>query len=1529
MRYSAILMLLLFIGISQSAVVKYDDFESYEPGSVTDVTAGTWVSDSGTAQISTSASGSKICYNPDGTCVYSSLGAYSIPGTDTQTTVFFRFYTNLNEDSLIGICDNGDATPDLYDDMDAYLIVGKESSIEGNGNTIYARSGSSEIDLFPDDSSTSGWYNVWMVINAGSQTYQVYINQGAENATVGDLKASGLDFRDPTGSDIISFANLWGTGLQFDDIYITPGLDLTNPPMTTQQPPEWSENLLLWWPMDSGSGTTVFDSTSNGYDGVISGASWHSTGYDGTLSCLDFDGGQSTVTDADAGLYLNGLEAVTVSVWVKSNVTGTDKGFMNTKDPDNHDDVLGIRYDQNGYAGGGVNVIKAAIATTGGVAVVESSNYAQTTDWQHIVLTWSDGEPLKLFINGVEDNPTYIDGPVFGEISSVSKLMIGRGAHDDNYSGWDGLIDQLAIYDRALTANEILSLYNGAEPSSIVTQYPMMVDAGNNQFLTQSIDYVPLRMSSQFQASSGQTITDFLWSLESGPEDVIFSSVEGCTENDPNAMVYFSEPGSYVLKFQVSDSTPQTVEDTVTVTVIESALRADINNDNKVDLSDLHLLCSQWLDPWGCIEHPDVCANLIGHDSVDLKDFASFAMQWLVNIFPEASEVQYLTGQGKDDPVLWDFYCTSGRQSGYWTKIPVPSNWELQGFGGYNYGHNTNKSSEQGLYKRTFSIPQEWAGKRVLLYFDGVMTDTQVSVNGQPAGPVHQGGFYRFKYDITDKVIVGSTENLLEVTVSKISADSSVETAERQADYWVFGGIYRPVYLQAVPQEYIDWTSIDAKANGSFSADIYIANRSTVDSVTAQITELDGTPVGPQFQQSISPGQSKVVVSTNISNPRLWSAESPNLYYVNFTLRAGQGEVYSLQQRFGFRTIEVRYGDGIYLNGERILLKGVNRHSFWPDSGRCMSKELSYSDIQMIKDINMNAVRMSHYPPDQHFLEYCDEIGLYVLDELAGWQWPPYNTGIGEKLVEEMLTRDVNHACILFWDNGNEGGWNTALDDDFAIYDRQNRSVLHPWTTFSGINTDHYETYPSVQNILSHSTLYMPTGFLHGLYDGGHGAGLEDYWNLISGSPLGAGGFLWVFADEGVVRTDIPGFIDTDGNHAPDGIVGPYHGKEGSFYTIKEIWCPIQTTLEKLPVGFNGTVPFENLYDFTNLSECTFQWQLVDFKVPDDLNAGYDVINSGTLSGPSIAPDSVGNLNIPLPADWQNRDALYLTATDWTNRKLWTWTWPIQNQQDVREQIVDFGTGTVSSSVDGNVLTVTAGSSDIQFDLNTGLLMQAINSGQTYSLSNGPRRVPAGSGTPSVTYGSESDHYYVQASTSQGLDLFRWEIYPSGWVQLSYQYSIYGDQDYFGITFDYPEDQIVSKKFLGEGPYRVWKNRIKGTQLNVWQQDYNNAKPGREWEYPEFNGCFADLFWASLNTQQGDITFVTDTDDLYLRLFTPAYGDSPTNTAPGFPAGNISFLHGIPAIGTKFHPATSLGPQSQRNQANGAYEGVLYFNFGN
>jgi len=383
-----------------------------------------------------------------------------------------------------------------------------------------------------------------------------------------------------------------------------------------------------------------------------------------------------------------------------------------------------------------------------------------------------------------------------------------------------------------------------------------------------------------------------------------------------------------------------------------------------------------------------------------------------------------------------------------------------------------------------------------------------------------------------------------------------------------------------------------------------------------------------------------------------------------------------------------------------------------------------------------------------HFLEACDELGLYVLDELSGWQKPPYDTEIGKKLVKELVMRDVSHPCILFWDNGNEGGWNRDLDDQFALYDPQGRTVLHPWENSHGIDTDHYEGYESVKKKLSGSSVFMPTEFLHGLYDGGLGAGLNDYWNLIIGSPLGAGGFLWALVDEGVVRTDKGGEIDTDGNHAPDGILGPYRQKEGSFYTIKEIWSPIHIGLERLAEDFSGRTDIENRYDFTNLDKCNFEWKLIEFPSPLADKLEHTVVDSGYVTAPNVEPGGEGVLKLDLPENWNQASVLHLTARDTSGEEVWTWSWATTrdcarcHQYFEQKSKKDADIAVVESDLN---LIVKIDELNLRFDKKSGQLSGVEKNGTRISFGEGPRLITSDSRLRELTHRRDGNDVFVEA----------------------------------------------------------------------------------------------------------------------------------------------------------------------------------------
>lgn len=910
----------------------------------------------------------------------------------------------------------------------------------------------------------------------------------------------------------------------------------------------------------------------------------------------------------------------------------------------------------------------------------------------------------------------------------------------------------------------------------------------------------------------------------------------------------------------------------------------------------------------------------------------------------QKKEVRYLSGTDAKNTVKWDFYCTGGRNSGKWTKINVPAHWEQEGFGAYNYGRdyktygkNFRFADEQGLYKYQFNVPQTWKGKEVFIVFEGSMTDTEVKINGQSAGPKHQGAFYRFKYRITDKIQFGKA-NLLEATVSKMSADESVNNAERLADYWVFGGIFRPVYLEAVPVQHIDHVSIDAKADGSFAMNVFTAGIKGNSTVVADILDAKGKKVATATAP-LKGGDSLVQLRTQVANALQWTAETPHLYTVQVSLKNAAQPLYTTQEKFGFRTIEVRKSDGIYLNGVKIKMKGVNRHVWWPETGRSITPEVDLMDVKLIKEMNMNAVRCSHYPPDQYFLKLCDSLGLYVLDELAGWQ-KAYSTKAGAPLVKEMVIRDANHPSILIWSNGNEGGHNKELDDDYGQYDLSNRPVIHahhrPGNGFNGIDCNHYEDYYSTKKILDDSLIYMPTEFLHAQDDGGAAGALNEFWELHWASKRGAGGFIWDLADEGIVRTDLNGIIDVNGVNAPDGIVGPHRQKEGSFNAIREIYSPVKIFMKDLPVDFTGSIPVENRYHFTNLSQVKFYWALVNYRKPNDQFTGYDVIKSGEAKAPDVAAGgSKGSVQLSLPQDWKNYDALVLSAFAPDKSLVYKWNWKVaSNQQLIAAFMSQKDTTTASLQETDSTYTLTGGEVTVTLGKKDGQLKRAANKmSDPLSFGRGPVLV---SGTTDLT-GSRSYNEgatrVVEFTYNGNMKWARWKMQPNGWVALEYEYELAGSYPFAGISFTYPENFVLGAKWLGKGPYRVWKNRLQGVTDNVWQNNYNNTQAGSApWIFPEFKGYFADITWMELNTVEGKFTVASPDTGLYVRLF-DFYALSGVRPHPELPAGNLSFLDAIPPIGTKLAlnisaNTTQLGPQSEPNKINGTKRRTLYFYFG-
>ena len=398
----------------------------------------------------------------------------------------------------------------------------------------------------------------------------------------------------------------------------------------------------------------------------------------------------------------------------------------------------------------------------------------------------------------------------------------------------------------------------------------------------------------------------------------------------------------------------------------------------------------------------------------------------------------------------------------------------------------------------------------------------------------------------------------------------------------------------------------------------------------------------------------------------------------------------------------------------------------------------------------------------------------------------------------------------------------------------------------------------------SKDKIYFPTEFLHGLYDGGHGAGLDDFWKQMWNMPLSAGGFLWDFADEAVVRTDKNGFLDTDGNHAADGIVGPYGEKEASYFTIKEVWSPVYIEDRFVKPDFNGVFRVENRYHFTNLNECKITAKWVNF------------------SGPNTSAKTTINFS---------------------------------------------GDGKLKTTKNDGHIVVESNGFKYTFSEKTSLLQEVKKGNKVIPFNNGPIIFDHKDKIESVKVTTLNDKVEIITvfemsdkspdwATHKELssDKIKWTIHSSGLLNLDVE--IKGKKivkGYKGITFSFPESEVSGMKWLGDGPYRVWRNRMKGTKFQVWENDYNNTVTGESgFVYPEFKGFFSSLYWVKVKGKNNNgFTVYCNSTDVFLRMLTPQKPKEDPNkrVSVDFPKGDISFLKNIAAIGTKFQTGDKMGPQ--------------------
>jgi beta-galactosidase len=498
-----------------------------------------------------------------------------------------------------------------------------------------------------------------------------------------------------------------------------------------------------------------------------------------------------------------------------------------------------------------------------------------------------------------------------------------------------------------------------------------------------------------------------------------------------------------------------------------------------------------------------------------------------------------------------------------WDDMPVPGMLELNGLDpvylnvGYAWrGHFENnppyvpeKGNYVGQYRRTFEIPEEWDGRRIILSVGSATSNLRVWVNGKEAG-YSEDSKLQADFDITELVRPG--ENLIAMEVFRWCDGTYLE----DQDFWRFTGIARGVKVFTREKEGISDIRVTAGMDGKAVVTSPVTKR--IAAVRYEILSPEGDVLATSSVSGKSAGDGATL---SVSSPSLWSAETPTLYTLNVTALDRKGTtVESSSVKFGFRTVEIKDAQ-LLVNGKPVLIKGVDRHELSPYGGYAVSEEEMLNDIKVMKSLNINAVRTCHYPDDPRWLSLCDKYGLYVVDE---GNIESHGMGYGDKTLAarpdyakahlardlRMVARDFNHPSVIVWSLGNEAGNGDNFKECYkAIKAMDPSRPVQYERAVTDWNTDIYcPMYPSPDGILrwlkqEPRKPLICCEYAHAM--GNSMGNFKEYWDLVRKYPSYQGGFIWDFADQALLwPSSAPG---TDHIFAYGGDFNNYDPSDGSF----------------------------------------------------------------------------------------------------------------------------------------------------------------------------------------------------------------------------------------------------------------------------------------------------------------------------------------------------------------------------------------------
>lgn len=663
----------------------------------------------------------------------------------------------------------------------------------------------------------------------------------------------------------------------------------------------------------------------------------------------------------------------------------------------------------------------------------------------------------------------------------------------------------------------------------------------------------------------------------------------------------------------------------------------------------------------------------------ELKNDPSYRKAW---IHPAASNYLLLNGNWKfhwakqpsERPV--DFY-KNGYDVSSWKEIPVPSCWEMLGYGtpiytNITYPHKNKppfiqtvegwtiekEPNPTGSYRRTFTIPQDWKEKEVFLHFDGVYSAMYVWINGKKVGYT-QGANNDAEFNVTSYIKPG--ENTIACEVYRWSDGSYLE----DQDMFRVSGIHRDVYLYAtkkirVRNFHLQSTLSDNLNNATLKVVGSIHNygkRSTPHTCEFQLLSPDGKVILSQTQK-VNPidknNESEITIEGTVSNPVLWSAETPNLYTALVILKDENGNTVEASScQYGFRKIEIK-NKKVYINNELVYFKGANRHDTHPKYGKAIPVESMVEDILLMKRHNLNTVRTSHYPNDPKMYALYDYYGLYVMDEAdvechgnhSISNNPTWKAAMVDRMVR-MVERDKNHPSVIFWSMGNEcGGGNNFIDMYKAAKAIDPSRYIHYEGKNETADMDS-QMYPSIETIKARDKAnsdkpYFLCEYAHAM---GNAIGnLDEYWDYIENhSQRMIGGCIWDWVDQGFNKFGRPeneffyggGFGDKPNDHAfcANGIITSDRQITPKLLEVKKCYQYIKiNAIDPL----QGIIELDNRYDFTNLNKFTLIWEVLKDGI---------VIEKGQLNAPEAAPNEKINVTLPIKTKIEDNSEYFLNIS--------------------------------------------------------------------------------------------------------------------------------------------------------------------------------------------------------------------------------------------------------------------------------------------